>query len=266
MRAEQEEISKYNVPMLIKGIELLEELSHHHRGLTMQEMGQLLNFPKTTVFRLANTLLDMGYLGKDADNNRYFLSRKLFKLGLSALGETNIVERAMEPMTRLRDDVKESVMLGVLVDTEVVLLEQILGSHAFTFVLKTGTSICVHASAPGKVLMANLSTERRENIIERISFYPFNDNTITCREQFMNELKRVKEQGYAMDIEEEIIGVHCIGAPIHNQDGEVIACVWMTGPKGRMPHTVFPELSGKVRACADEISLKLGYKETNRDL
>ena len=220
-------------------------------------MGHLLDYPKTTVFRLANTLLDMGYLGKDADNNRYFLSRKLFKLGLSALGETNIVERAIEPMTRLRDEVKESVMLGVLVDKEVVLLEQILGSHAFTFVLKTGTSICVHASAPGKVLLSNLSDRRRSAIIDRIDFVAFNDNTIASREDFLQELDRVKEQGYAMDIEEEIIGVHCIGAPIRNQYGDVIACAWMTGPKGRMPAESFPVLSARVCSCAEEISLKL---------
>ena len=88
-----------------------------------------LSYPKTTIYRLANTLLEMGYLGKDEDTNHFFLSRKLFRLGLAALGESNILERAIEPMRRLRDEVKESVMIGTLVGNEAILLDQVLGSH-----------------------------------------------------------------------------------------------------------------------------------------
>lgn len=256
---EKEIVSRYNVPMLIKGMELLEELSNYHRGLTLQEMSQELGYPKTTVFRLANTLQDLGYLGKDADNNRFFLSRKLFKLGILALGETNIVERSIEPMTRLRDEVKESIMLGTLVGSEVVLLEQVLGSHAFTFILKSGTSICLHASAPGKVLMAFQSPDRQREILDQIDFFPFNNNTIISKHRYLQELEQVKKLGYGTDVEEEIIGVHCIGAPIRNQYGDAVACVWMAGPKGRMPLSGFTVLSEKVKTCAHQISLKLGY-------
>ena len=58
----------------------------------------------------------------------------------------------------------------------------------------------------------------------------------------------------------EIIGVNCIGAPIFNQYGEVIACVWMSGPKGRMPLERFPELAEQVCKCARSISEKMGYR------
>lgn len=258
---EQDNENKYYVPMLIKGMELLEELSHYHRGLTLQEMSEALHYPKTTVFRLVNTLLDLGYIGKDAADNRYFLSRKLFKLGISALGEANIVERAIEPMTRLRDQVKESVMLGTLIDNKVVLLEQVLGSHSFTFILKPGTTICLHASAPGKVLMAYQPESRQTEILREIKFIAYNSNTLQDSESYLKELNRVKELGYGIDAEEEIIGVHCIGAPIHNQYGDVIACVWMSGPKGRMPIEEFDSLGEKVKSCAHQISLKLGYRE-----
>lgn len=253
--------NKYNVPILEKGMELLEILSRHHNGLTIQEMCKCLNHSKTSIYRIASTFLEMGYLTKDEENNRFLLSRKIFRLGLAALGEANILERAIEPMKRLRDDVKESVMLATLVGDEAVLLEQVLGAHDFTFMLRSGTHLCLHASAPGKVLLAYQKEEVRKELIDNLNFKKFNDNTITDPILFQKELDTVMKKGYGTDIEEEIIGVHCIGAPIFNQYGEIAACVWISGPKGRMPIELFPELSIKVWNCAEIISAKLGYKK-----
>ena len=87
---ETETSNKYSVLMLEKGMGVLELLADYHSGLTIQEMCSHLSYPKTTIYRLANTLLEMGYLGKDEDTNHFFLSRKLFRLGLAALGESNI--------------------------------------------------------------------------------------------------------------------------------------------------------------------------------
>lgn len=255
-----ENTNKYNVPILEKGMEILEVLASHHRGLTLQELCSYLDYSKTSIYRIVNTLLEMGYLAKDEEDNRFFLSRKLFRLGLAALGEANILERAIEPMKRLRDEVKESVMLGTLVGNEAVLLEQVLGSHDFTFMLRSGTHLCLHASAPGKVMLAYLNEKVRDELLDSIEMVKYNDNTITDKHQFKEEIRKVRECGYGVDIEEEIKGVHCIGAPIFNQYGEVIASVWMAGPSGRMPLGIFPELSRKVCECARTISGKLGFK------
>ena len=89
---------KYNIPMLEKSFELLELLIKYPNGLTMQETVNLLNTPKTTVFRLLNSLLNMGYLSKNIDTQQFFLSKKFLKLGLAALGESNIVEQSLSPM------------------------------------------------------------------------------------------------------------------------------------------------------------------------
>lgn len=255
--------NSYIVPMLAKSMELLELLSKHHNGLTLQELVDKLHYSKTTVFRIVATLLDLDYIGKEEERNSYFISRKLFKLGISALGEKNIVERAIEPMTRLRDEVKESVMLGAMVENKVVLLEQVMGSHAFTFCLKSGTAICLHASAPGKVLVAAMSDEKRDKVIKSIDFIKFNEHTILTEESFVRELELTKERGYGMDVGEEIVGVHCVGAPIYNQYGDAIASVWISAPKGRLPLDSFDSVGSKVKVCADRISEKLGFKLLN---
>ena len=256
----EESVNKYTIPMLEKVMELLEILSKNRNGLTLQEIHNKLEYSKTTIFRILTTLLEMGYVGKDADNNRFYISKKMFELGLAALGEENLVERAIEPMTRLRDEVKESVMLGALVDDKVVLLEHLLGSHNFTFTIKSGTKICIHASAPGKVLFADQTPERQAELLQSIEFIKFNENTIVAEADFLKEIEKTKEKGYGVDIEEEIYGVYCIGAPIYNRYGDAIACVWISAPKGRLPLGDFDRVGDLIKKCVATISGKLGYK------
>ena len=224
---------KYNIPMLEKSFELLELLIKYPNGLTMQETVNLLNTPKTTVFRLLNSLLNMGYLSKNIDTQQFFLSKKFLKLGLAALGESNIVEQSLSPMRALRDKIKESIMLGVFMENRIVLLEQVLGSHNFTFLLRPGTSFCLHASAPGKLTLAYLPEEELEKALETIQYTVFNKHTIENEAQLKKELERIRKIGYAVDLEEEMAGVQCIAAPIFNQFNNIVATIWTSGQIGR---------------------------------
>ncbi|RHU22270.1 MULTISPECIES: IclR family transcriptional regulator [Parabacteroides] len=256
---EEKNTAKYNIPMLEKSFELLEFLVNYPSGLPMQEIVNLLDTPKTTIYRLLNSLQSMGYLTKDIDTQRYFLSKRFLRLGLAALGESNIVEQSLAPMRALRDTIKESVMLGVFMENRVVLLEQVLGSHNFTFLLRPGTSFFLHASAPGKLFLAYLSDEEREKALQMIQYKTFNKRTISCEEQMRKEINHIKKVGYAVDLEEEMAGVHCIATPIFNQFGSIAATIWTSGPSGRLEKKKFPEISKELIRTADIISANLGY-------
>ena len=91
---QEKNAAKYNIPMLEKSFELLEFLVNYPSGLTMQELVNLLDTPKTTIYRLLSSMQGMGYLTKDADTQRFSLSKRFLKLGLAALGESNIVEQS----------------------------------------------------------------------------------------------------------------------------------------------------------------------------
>ena len=256
---QEKNAAKYNIPMLEKSFELLEFLVYYPSGLTMQELVNLLDTPKTTIYRLLSSMQGMGYLTKDADTQRFSLSKRFLKLGLAALGESNIVEQSLAPMRALRDTIKESVMLGVFMENRVVLLEQVLGSHNFTFLLRPGTSFCLHASAPGKIFLAYLSDEEREKAMHTIQYTVFNKHTIADETQMHKEINRIRKMGYASDLEEEMAGVHCIATPIFNQFGTIAATIWTSGPSGRLDKEKFPETSKELIRTARIISANLGY-------
>ncbi len=251
--------NKYTIPMLEKGFEVIELLSAYPKGVSMQHIINQLNQPKTSVYRLLNSLMQMGYIHKNEDSSSYFLSKKLLRIGLAALGETNIVERALPHMQKLRDSIRESIMLGVMMHNRIVLLEQVLGSHSFTFLLRPGTSFNMHASAPGKLFIAYALPEEQETLLTTLNYEVYNKRTIASAERMRKEVKEVLKSGYAVDLEEEMDGVHCLAAPVFNQFGNIVAALWTSGPSGRLTRKDFPAVATEIIAAANQISTELGY-------
>jgi DNA-binding IclR family transcriptional regulator len=251
--------NKYNIPILAKGMELIELIAQHPRGLTIQEIVNLMGHSKTSIYRIICSLEEMGYLRKDLQTGSFSLTRKMFKIGLSTLGMTTIIEHSYEPMRRLRDKLRETVVLGTLMGTKIVILEQVIGSHHFSFILKPGMGVCLHASAPGKAFLANIDDWERDEILSKIEFPRFTNRTITNIPDFLLELDRVKLCGYGLDMGEELSGVRCIGAPVFNLAGKIAASIWISGPAERLSDESIEEFSSEVVACAREISEKMGF-------
>ena len=251
--------NKYHIPILEKGMQVIELIAQSEKGLTVQEMVNSLEHSKTSIYRIVCSLEEMGYLNKNQGNNSFSITKKLFRIGLSSLGTTTIIEHAYDPMRRLRDSLRETVVLGTLMGTKIVILEQVIGSHHFSFILKPGVGVCLHASAPGKAMMAYVSDTERKEILGKIEFKPYTENTITNTADYLKELERVRSNGYGLDMGEELTGVRCIGAPVFNQAGKVAAAVWITGPAERLSDKAIKDYSKQVVACANEISKKMGF-------
>ena len=236
----------------------MEHLGHHPAGLTGAEIAAGLKLSKNCVFRITMTLLDYGYLVREEDTKRYALSRKMLALGYTAVGEHSLVEKAIDIMRELRDRITETVIMGTLLGDEGIALEQAPGLQLFRFAVEPGTRLTLHASAPGKCLLAFLPDSEREPLLKRLTLTRFNARTITNRDKLRKALQHIRETGYAVDWAEEFEGVHCVAAPVLNQHNHPIATIWTTGPADRVPARRFPELGALVREYAQRISARFG--------
>lgn len=252
--------NRYGIPILAKGFEILELISQREQGITLMELVAELDFPKTSIYRILCSFEHMGYLRKNPATNRFVLTAKIFGLALSTLGNTSILELSYESMLKLRDDVGESVLLGIPVGNKVVALEQVLGSHEFSFTLRPGTKVPLHTSSPGKVLAAYAEAQERQRMLDSIEYEVFNERTISNRAQMEREIDKVLACGYGVDLGEELTGVVCIAAPIFNHMGKAIASIWITGPEGRLKNRDFEKIAASVMASGQEISKKMGYE------
>ena len=254
------ENNMYTVPNLEKGMAVLECLALHPEGLGMQKMKTLLDIPQTTIYRILNTMFRLGYLLYDEKVKEYKLSGKLLTLGFASLNEHNLLEIVLPYLRELRDVVKETVCFGVLGSEKGVFIEQAQGHHTFRFVLSPGKAFELHCSAPGKAIMAYLPIVMRDRYLSLMNFEKFNERTITNREAYLTELDKVLKMGYAVDNEEELTGVVCVGVPILNYKGFPCGTVWLSGPKDRLTGTVIEEDAQHLKKVAKEISERLGYR------
>ena len=228
----------YKVPNLEKGIAVLEYLSLRSAGETLQDIKSALDISQTTAYRILNTLVRLEYLNFSEDTKRYKLSRKLLTLGFRSLNEHNLLETVLPHLRDLRDQVKETACFGVLGDEKGIFIEQAQGHHTFRFVLSPGKPFELHCSAPGKAIMAYLPKTVRDRYLSYMTFTRYNSRTITSREAYLEELEKVGKLGYAMDNEEELSGVICVGAPIFNYTGYPCGAIWISGPKDRLSKEV----------------------------
>ena len=250
----------YKVPNLEKGIAVLEYLSLYTMGKTLQEIKSELDISQTTAYRILNTLVRLGYLIYNEDTKHYKLSRKLLSLGFKSLNEHNLLEVVLPHLRNLRDLVKETACFGVLGDQKGIFIEQAQGHHTFRFVLSPGKPFELHCSAPGKAIMAYLPVTVRNRYLSYMTFPRYNSRTITSREVYLEELEKVYQQGYALDNEEELSGVICVGAPVLNYTGYPCGSIWISGPKDRLTEEQLRSTVQIVKEIAGQISAELGYR------
>ncbi|SDM52616.1 IclR family transcriptional regulator [Kriegella aquimaris] len=258
-KAKEDLKSTYNVPNLERGLSIIELLATKTKGLTLAEITESLSITKSSAFRIVSTLIFKNYLQKNETTKKITLSRKMLTLGISSMNEQSLVEMSIDVMRALRDELKESVMLGVILGSMGTILEQVPSSYPVKLFVEPGTQFFLHSSVGGKCILANLPEEETYEILKGKTLARFTENTIVSKKEFKNVLGEVKKKGYAVDNSEDIEGINCVGAPIFNEYGYPVAALWITAPYGRLPTSEFDRKGKIVAKYAREISAKLGF-------
>ncbi|NWK56601.1 IclR family transcriptional regulator [Verrucomicrobiaceae bacterium N1E253] len=252
---------RYHVPALVRSLEVIDCLTKQGReGATLTEIMNTLGYPKNSIFRITTTLLDLGYLSRHPESQKFTLTKKFLAFGLHAISDENIIEQSMDIMRKLRDSTRAAAFIGVMNEGKGVMLEQAPGGYPFKLSIEPGSQFRMHCSAPGKAMLAFMRDDEAEPILKKMQFPGFTDTTITTLRAYRKELAEVKELGYALDRAEEFEGIHCVGAPIFDHTQRVIATLWISGSSSNLPSDTFPELGEKVKDAAARISVRLGYE------
>ena len=245
---------KYSVPVVHSTFRILEELSRAE-ALGVSELAERTRIPKSTVFRILNTLHDMGYLVRDSERN-YTVSLALAQLG-SNEGSTALRNLALPYMLDLRKQYGETVNLGVMNLDKVMYAEVVPSEFALRLQETRGATVFIHASALGKAILAFSPPGLVRTLIEGRKLEPVTQNTICDTKDFMMELKRVRAAGFGFDRGETSLLACCVAAPILSANGIAVAAVSISGPSSRFnPRKDSPVIASLIQACT-EISQKL---------
>ncbi len=239
-------------------MEILNSFTLKEHTLSLSELAERTGIPKPSVYRICETLVNLGLLRKNSDKT-YSLGYKLLELGSIVLSTIEIRKAAMEEMEKLHSITGESVHLGILDGTEVISIEALESPQPLRTKVYIGKRAALYSTAIGKALLAFLPEEQQREILEKIELEPHTKNTITNKQKLIEELKRTRERGYSIDNMEDEEGVRCVGAPILNQKGFAVASISISGPASRITEEKIEEYAKLVRKSAENISKKLGF-------
>jgi DNA-binding IclR family transcriptional regulator len=242
-----------------RAIAVLKGFSEEEPELGVTELSQRLGLPKSTVYRLLASLQQEGIVDQDPETEKYRLGIELVNLAGLVLKQMDVRQVARTYLRSLAEASEETVNLSLLTgDDKVINIDGISSPRMVRNVGWIGREMLPHCISSGKALLAYLPQQRLERIAAK-GLPRFTEKTIVDPILLQEELKRVRQQGYAVGQEELEVGLSAVAAPIWNHKGEVVAAVSVSGPSFRLSSEKIPELAELTRRTANEISYQLGY-------
>lgn len=249
-----------SVPSLERAISILELLAGSRNGLPLADLARQMELPKSSVHCLLLTLERRGYLHRSTRTNRYLFGARLFTLANMALGGMELRERASPFLLDLSRKTGLTIHLAIFEQNDAVLIDKVEPLGTFKLATWLGKRMDVHCTGVGKALIAYLSEGELDQLIRDTGLPRHNDNTIVSPKKLKDELARVRAVGFSIDDEEDEIGNRCIGAPVFDATGQVVAAISMSGLISQITEENSTELAEQLRQTALALSCALGYR------
>ena len=247
-----------SVSAAVRAMVVLDRLSRQ-RSVGLEELSRQVQLAKPTVYRFLLTLQELGY-ARRVEGDQWAITLKLFNVGSRALDHLDLHSAARPVAEQLADDLGETVHMGVLEGDSAVYVLKIESRHTIRMFSRVGRRIPLYCTAIGKVLLAFAREDERDSALKGVRQLAFTKRTLTTRAALYAELGRIREQGYALDDEEHEDGIHCIGAPIFDHTGAVVATLSVSWPSFRYERGEEGAKVDKVKAAAARVSAFLGYQ------
>jgi DNA-binding IclR family transcriptional regulator len=243
---------------VLKALDILECIALADRPLSAAEAAKMCDLSRPTAYRLISTLASRGYATQE-DATHYRLGTQVLSLSRNVLDSLDLPELAQPYLRQLSDITNETAYLSMLDGREILYIGKAESSQSVRTHTKIGSRNMVHCTAMGKAMLAFLPEGEQTSLIDGLDLPANTPTTITDRDALAKELAAIRAQEYAIDDEESEDGVRCVGAPVFDHTGHVIAAISVSGPAYRLSVSRLIALSSLVMDTANAISGRLGY-------
>lgn len=252
----------YVVPGLERGLRILSAFSSREPELGAPELSKRIGIPRTTTFRLIQTLEKLGFLERGSSDRTYRLSVAVLRLGFEYINSLELTDLAPAILEPLRDRTHFSAHLVVRDEQFVVFVAKAQSQESGYFSMKVnvGTRLPAHATVHGHVLMGNMTLEELRALYPERQLERMTEQTPATVDELHKRIKAIAKQGYALSQGSFEQGISVISAPVRNMSGRIVAAVSITIPR---PDIGSPEkqteLIQAVCSAAREFSERLNF-------
>jgi IclR family transcriptional regulator, KDG regulon repressor len=251
-----------NVQSLERALILLNTLSEYPDGIQIARLSEKVGLSKSTVHRLLSTLLNMNYVIKEQETDKYKLGYQVVYLSRNMINNSDIVSIAKPHLEKLSNHINETIHLCIEDNGEVLYIDKIESNQTIRMFSRIGNRAPMYCTGVGKVMLSGMSEDKYNRIKENTTFTPKTAKTIKSKVELDQEIEVIKKRGYALDNIENEEGIRCIAAPIKDSQGKIFASFSISGPSNRITmERVNDELVRLIKETALQISKQYGYRE-----
>ncbi|MEU6343871.1 IclR family transcriptional regulator [Streptomyces sp. NPDC046977] len=240
------------VQSLERAFDLLERMADAGGEVGLSELATGSGLPLPTIHRLMRTLVDCGYV-RQQPNRRYALGPRLIRLGETA---SRLLGTWARPcLAELVDATGETANMALLDGDEVVYVAQVPSRHSMRMFTEVGRRVLPHSTGVGKALLAQVPPEEVRALLARTGMPAATERTITDPDAFLAELAHIRAQGYAVDDNEQEMGVRCLAVTVPGSP--TAAAISVSGPAGRVTDAATEKIVPVLQAAARSLSAAL---------
>ena len=244
---------------VLRSLYLLKTFRDDRPSWSLAGLSKELKLNKTTVYRLLTALESEGLVRRNLDAETYSLGPDMVMLGARAMRSYTLREACRAELKTLAEASHETATLEILSGRDVLILDEIRGSHLLGSVPSVGTRWPAFATSTGKALLANLPEDQVSAILTG-PLPQYTHKTITNPARLRKEFVEIKRRGYAVADEALELGFRAVGAALFQHDGEVAGAISLGGPVVRFNTDRISEFGKLLSGVAKRISLHLGYE------
>lgn len=217
--------SVYRVATLEKALDVLDSFDSQNKEMSLSDVVNRTGFGKATAKRFLFNLTARGYLLQDPKSKKYQLGLRLFELGGVVFSSFSLRKTANQHMSHLQGITGATVLLGVMMEDQLVYMDKREGSGLIRISSDIGWRRPLHYGMLGMVLMAYLPMKEIKRILKKDPLQAYTEHSIVDREEFIKNLQNIRKQSYAIDRESVVEGMTGIAAPIRDYTQRVIAAM-----------------------------------------
>jgi len=255
------------VQSLTRALTILTKLSEHDGGLILTVLANLCALPTSTTHRLLTTLENNRFVRFDRTSNLWSVGVQSFVVGNAFARTRNFIPLAKTFMRHLMEEAGETVNLAAHDQDEIVYLAQVESREIMRASVRPGSRVPLHCSAVGKAILAGMDDIDRNLIIKLKQVTPDKNHIFTP--EFMKSLKDTQLLGYALDDEEQSIGMRCVASIVYDENSGPLAAISISGPTARITKARIPNLGRLVQKTCKDITAEFGGRfplDINRPL
>ncbi len=246
---------------VMRTISILEALSRVD-GINLENLSRKTELPKATLLRFLSTLISLGYVYRDGAD-MYHLTLKMFSVGSRSLRHMDLINTAKPFAKKLCEELGETVHMGIQEGNSAVYVLKEESSYTLRMYSRVGKVIPLYCTAIGKIFLSAMNEQELEEYFRTNPLKPYTPKSIRTHHALVEELERTRKRGWAIDDEEHEENVFCIGAPVRDYTGNIIAAMSVSWPVFRFNQDSFQEIASRIIETTSELSKVLGYIPEN---